>query len=334
MKYEYLYNENNKLVHHSKAIRGAKYRMFPKAQLLYTYKKGDDRQFFTSIIQDSNPLFAGASGYGESAEHWNAKMKIVYEKKYFDTIFMQTIEFDKVEPEYNTGSKMPDLACYQNGDLVCFIEIYKTNKKSFKDIVKLQKLGLPIIEIDINNENKCTHIILPALLEANKQKYSELTTAIEKIEKKRREHIKQRHSELTKKYNQLKEKARTKFDQIKSKIDKGYRERQADIDRLSRGIHDFKIKIIKDKNRIKEANRAIKWTEKEIEKISKNARETESRKNDKIQKLTSEISRFKRETRDMGKAFTSLAKRCKIEWYCNKWIKEKNTLQNFKYWTS
>ncbi len=95
-----------------------------------------------------------------------------------------------------------------------------------------------------------------------------------------------------------------KFDEIKSKLDKENREKQAEINRLSRGIHDF---------------------EKEI---------ADSKKTEKRQRIVSEISRLERETRDMEKAFVSLAKRCKIEWYCNKWMNEKPTLENFKYWTS
>lgn len=175
IKYEYLYNEFNKLIHNTNAIRGADYRMYKDFPLDYTFKQGEQREFFT--------LKNGSETGGESPEHYNAKMKIVKEKKYFDTIFKQWIEFDNVVEEiYQIGNKKPDLSCYNDkGELVMCIEIFFTHRKSEEDIEQLKKIQVPIVEIDIKNENKCNHIILPALLESNRDQYNILRDQYNKI---------------------------------------------------------------------------------------------------------------------------------------------------------
>lgn len=177
IKYEYLYNEFNELIHKTNAIRGADYRMYKDFPLDYTFKQGDQREFFT--------LKNGSENGGESPEHYNAKMKIVKEKKYFDTIFKQWIEFDNVVEEiYQIGNKKPDLSCYNDkGELVMCIEIFFTHRKSEEDIEQLKKIKVPIVEINIKNENKCNHIILPALLESKRRKFKKIKSEIFTIEK-------------------------------------------------------------------------------------------------------------------------------------------------------
>jgi hypothetical protein len=177
IKYEYLYNQFNELIHNTNAIRGADYRMYKDFPLDYTFKQGDQREFFT--------LKNGSETGGESPEHYNAKMKIVKEKKYFDTIFKQWIEFDNVIEEiYQIGNKKPDLSCYDDkGELVMCIEIFFTHRKSDEDIEQLKKIQVPIVEINIKNENKCNHIILPALLESKREQYNRLRKEINRIQR-------------------------------------------------------------------------------------------------------------------------------------------------------
>lgn len=176
IKYEYLYNEFNELIHNTNAIRGAEYRMYKDFPLDYTFKQGEQREFFT--------LKNGSETGGESPEHYNAKMKIVKEKKYFDTIFKQWIEFDNVVEEiYQIGNKKPDLSCYdQKGNLVMCIEIFFTHRKSEEDIEQLKKIKVPIVEINIKNGNKCNHIILPALLESKREQYNRLRKQINRAQ--------------------------------------------------------------------------------------------------------------------------------------------------------
>jgi len=179
-KYEYLFDIDNNLVHNSKAIRLNEYRLYPNEPLDYIYKQGEEREYFAKKIESNNDFaFIGVkqSGiYGESPEHYNAKMKIVDEKKYFDTIFNQCIEFDNVIAEfYHDIKKRPDLSCYDNNNnLVCCIEICWSNAKTEIDIEKLKKLKVPIIEIEVKNENRCKHIVLTEVLESNKSKFEEL----------------------------------------------------------------------------------------------------------------------------------------------------------------
>jgi hypothetical protein len=179
-KYEYLFDADNKLVHNSQAIRLNEYRLYPGEPLDYIYKQGDEREYFAKKIESNNDFaFIGVkpSGiYGESPEHYNAKMKIVHESKYFDTIFNQWIEFDLVVPEfYHDIKKRPDLSCYDaKNKLVCCIEICWSNAKADIDIIKLKELKVPIIEIHLKNDNKSKHLVLTEVLESNKSVFEEL----------------------------------------------------------------------------------------------------------------------------------------------------------------
>lgn len=167
-KYDYLYNNKNVLTHFSEAIRGNEYKMYPNQSLDYTFKKGEIREYF-SLKND-------VTGSGESAEHYNAKMKIAHEKKYFDTIFQETVYFSKVVPEiFLFENKKPDLSCYDEDDnLICIIEILYSNKKTIEDIEKLKLNKVAVIQIDIKNGNKCEHLVLPILLESNRAEYNRL----------------------------------------------------------------------------------------------------------------------------------------------------------------
>jgi hypothetical protein len=179
-KYEYLFDADNKLVHNSEAIRLNEYRLYPNEPLDYIYKQGDEREYFAKKIETNNVFgFVGVKEqgiYGESPEHYNAKMKIVHESKYFDTIFNQWIEFDLVVPEfYHDIKKRPDLSCYDaKNKLVCCIEICWSNAKTEIDIIKLKELKVPIIEIHLKNDNKSKHLVLTEVLESNKSVFEEL----------------------------------------------------------------------------------------------------------------------------------------------------------------
>jgi len=176
IKYEYLYNEFNELIHNTNAIRGADYRMYKDFPLDYTFKQGPEREFFT--------LKNGFENGGESAEHYNAKMKIVKEKKYYDTIFKTWVEFyNVIEEVYQLGNKKPDLSCYdENGNLIMCIEIFFTHRKSEEDIEQLKKIKVPIVEINIKNGNNCNHIILPTLLESKREQFNKLRNQIKTVE--------------------------------------------------------------------------------------------------------------------------------------------------------
>src|SRR5699024_3297189 len=110
----------------------------------------------------------------ESTEHYNAKMKIAQDKKYFDTIFKKEVFFDNVIPEEKHGDKTPDLSCYVDGELVMIIEIAKSNPKTQEDIEELKKIGVPLVEINIEDNEQCRHLIIPKILATKNEKYIEV----------------------------------------------------------------------------------------------------------------------------------------------------------------
>lgn len=230
--YEYLYNTDNKLVHYTEAERLADYKMYPDDnEYLYTYKAGDQRQYFVSKKTSNNP-FAKISGNlsgGETPEHYNAKMKIAHELKYFDTVFNKEVLFDAVIPERYCldQKKRPDLSCYQNGKLVACIEIFNTSKKSDEDIEKLKELDCLIIEIDINNGNRCEHIALPKIFEFYKRELRKSESEIRSTEsqlKRISESAQRELSELKAEYNRSAEnlqKGLSEITDIKGQIETG-----------------------------------------------------------------------------------------------------------------
>lgn len=188
LKYEYLYNSLNEITHISDAIKGEFYKMYKDEPLSFMVRDGDVNQKHFALIKESTNPFevVGIIGGGsESPEHFNAKMKIAKELKYYDTIFKTDIHFDEVIAEklYDV-KKRPDLSCYQNGVLVACIEVFNTSKKSEEDIEKLKELDCLIVEIDIKNENRCKHIALPKMYEPYRTRCSELEGEIEHVERR------------------------------------------------------------------------------------------------------------------------------------------------------
>lgn len=182
MKYNFAYNEFGTVVKLHECEPNRIYYKYPDLTHELIKADGEIRKYLR--VSKNNPFdFDGSlSGTGESEEHYNSKMEIVYNKKYYDTVFNKWIEFDKVVAEFKQESKIPDLSCYdENNKLICCIEIYKTHKKAIEDIEELKKINVPIIEIDINNGNRCKHIILPKVLRDNKREIERIYSETESI---------------------------------------------------------------------------------------------------------------------------------------------------------
>lgn len=322
-KYKYLYNKNGILTHWKEAIRGDEYSLYPNFPFSFYYKQGTILEYFSIKNEDKNPMHDGGGG-GESVEHYNAKMNIAYNKKYYDTVFKKDIFFDNVIPEKSYNSKRPDLSCYVDDKLVMCIEIYRTNSKTADDIEELKKIGVPITEIDINNENKCKHIILPALLEVNRKKYNKLLSEYTGLKgqegvlnSERIEKIKDRIEQLRDQYNGIIKQSESIYysvinehSELKNRIDtiKSENERFTEFENEYRKIEQSKERIYK----------SIYGTEKRIESIN------------------SRIERTINNRRKMEEAFTAIAKDCKIEWFRNKWMTTSclNKTDELMYWTS
>jgi hypothetical protein len=360
IKYQYLYNKDNLLIHHSKAIRGEDYRIRIDFPLDYTYKQGEERAYFVSKINTNNPFFdvGNKGGFGgESIEHHNAKMEIVFNKKYFDTVFEKWIEFDEVLPEVRHDNKQPDLSCYIDKKLVCCIEIFNTNAKTENDILELKKIGVPIIEIDINNENRCKHIVLPTLLEANREKYEELSREYKSAKTEEQRDLSERifhaveietqfDDNPTREMRELEEEYFRLADELQSGLSGITRE----IEIIESGTESFKRRN-KDKltERIKRVNQwlqariqrfgieegagnKIKTTEREIKKIEADREKRDYRSG----KFESEIDSIKGTIKERRNAFNEIAKQSKIEWFRSSWMnyKSQNVIEEIKYWLS
>jgi hypothetical protein len=337
VKYEYLFNELNEIVPFTNAIKGDKYRLYPNAPLDYIFRQGEVNTPHFSL--KSNNPFAGVNNNssgsgGESIEHHNAKMKIAYELKYYDTIFEQWIEFDKVIPEFShENKKRPDLSCYQNGKLAACIEICNTNAKSELDIEKLKELKLPIIEIYIKDDNRCKHIVLPALLEANKGEYIQLKTTQrenkseqQRLEREYKATAEQCQSGLSKIIEEVKifeseveRKTTTRTERINIWLQKRLSKVKGRIDT---------IKIAKSEFATVESE--LQRTKNEINRIENASQKTDYG----IGKLESEIQELENNIRQRKHSFNEIAKQSKIEWFRNSWIKSEpqNIIQEIKYW--
>lgn len=356
-KYEYLFDADNKLVHNSEAIRLNEYRLYPGEPLDYIYKQGDDRKYFAKKIESNNDFaFIGVkpSGiYGESPEHYNAKMKIVHEKKYFDTIFNQWIEFDLVVPEfYHDIKKRPDLSCYDDkNELVCCIEICWSNAKTEIDIIKLKELKVPIIEIHLKNENRSKHLVLTNVLESNREKLRVLENEKLRLEESYKRFSEEKNTDYSRIVFEVEKFERESEEYIKSKttkINDWLQKRLPTNNSKQRGF--FKAKLSKQ-NRIdfnleeidyylqKRLKRftsepsvaiAIKETENRISK-SKLANE---KLDYRIGKLESEIETIKSRLTERRNTFSKIAEKSKIEWFRNQWMinKPQNLIQEIKYW--
>ena len=218
-----MYNEAGELIPVDLAVTG-KYKKYADDEVcLYGYRQAYVRNdgvkvrghFFLNV---NNPFFVDSNGGGESEEHYNAKMKIVHERGYFDTVLNKRLEFARVVPEKRYSTKQPDLSCYDSeGNLVLCIEIKKTNAKTAEDIKELKKLNVPITEIDINHEpNRIAHIVLPTLLDVQREQLRKYETKINRVrseiddieewERKRRTNACEQYRSTITRISELKEK--------------------------------------------------------------------------------------------------------------------------------
>jgi HAMP domain-containing protein len=355
-KYEYLFDANDKLVNHSEAIRLNEYRLYPGEPLDYIYKQGDEREYFAKKIESNNDFaFIGvkqSGSYGESPEHYNAKMKIVHEKKYFDTIFNQWIEFDNVVPEfYHDIKKRPDLSCYDaNNKLVCCIEICYTNAKTEIDIEKLKQLKVPIIEIDIKNDNRCKHLILPTLLEANRQEFEKLSSEYKIAKSEEQTDLSERINQAVKRETQFDDDPATELRELEKQYNRLADELRQGLSGITTDVKYFEINF---KSEVKRRfDKIDKWlqtrlqrygveadSEQKIKTIERDIKriENEGEKRDyRIGKLESEVKSVESKINQNRNTFDKIAKQSKIEWFRNSWMnyEPQNIVEEIKYWIS
>lgn len=326
--YERLYNANNEIVHCSKAIKGGDYKKYiEETEFNYTYKEGEEKKYFTLKIQSSNIFYKIDIGGGESREHYNEKMKIVDEKKYYDTIFKQWIEFDNCVVEQwfpeDDIRKRPDISCYDKSNKLIFcIEICYSNAKSTQDIVKLKNLKVPIIEIYIKYDNRCKHIVLPEILESNRGKYFNIKEQIKFFEDNNSREsteiniLKKSTGGESRNYKEFENsETQTYQKNMYSKVSNIDNWLQKRLNFKKSGI-DFYAEIQRIENEISQSKQAHDVLDYRIGKQEQG-----------IAKLKISIATGKHN-------FSEIAKRCNIQWFRNKWMttNPQNLINEIKYW--
>lgn len=308
LKYNYLYNRHNQVVFVENAIKDD-YKISLNSNLDYTFVEPYSRKDGTIVsghfkLKSDNPFASLVSieSNPESIEHINAKLEIVYNKKYYDTIFNKWVVFDNVIEEQKQDNKRPDLSCYVDDKLVCLIEIYHTNKKNEIDIEKLKLTGVSVIELDTYGNTK--HLVLPKILESNKREYTEIKTRIEDL-----------RSEYSKLAIELHPDGERKIKKFTEWLFNRKRREFKSFSHISR-----ERKELREEDAI---NRDIKRIKNEIEKADY-----------RVGKLEQEIERIESSIKQRRNSFNEIAKQSKIEWFRNKWMtyEPQNIIEEIKYW--
>lgn len=330
-KYEYFYDSDKVLTHIDDAFKPNIYTSIEGVEFIV--RDGDVNIKHYAVKDRLKSLGFGFTGGGESPEHYNAKMKIVKELKYYDDVLNQEIHFAKVVPEKGINDKIPDLSCYDDQDnLVMLIEIKYTNEKSEEDIEKLAINKIPLIEIDIKNDNKCKHLILPEALEVNKPRLKEVQRLFKESSKGFKEKIEQAEREYenyAEKYspdiNSFREGIRELEDGMQSKGTGRNREMESSKESIRDGIRERKQRGSEIRNDIKSFKRRIS-----------NNNEATFKNEYRLGKIRSEIDGVELGIKERRKNTEQIAGSCKIEWFRSDWMQDpvKNKLEEIRYWCS
>ena len=190
---EYAYNENNKIVHISETNENDLYFLDKTHKVKLITAKGSVLSWHFKRKYDGLHNWSN-----ESINHYNAKMKILYDG--FFIYYGVKIIPNKIIEEYHIKqiNKRPDLVFFDNDDnILCCVEICNKNKKTKEDISIFKKHNLIVYEYDINEET--TREI------SNTQRVSRLKSYIKEYDK-RKETFKNECEKIT---NEVQERIRT-----------------------------------------------------------------------------------------------------------------------------
>lgn len=334
LKYYYLFDKNGVLTHIDKAIKGETY-YYEHSKIEFIVRDGDINRKHFALKNTINFLSFG--GGGESIEHYNAKMKIANELTYFDDIFDTDIYFHKVISEKKINNKIPDLSCYdENDNLVMAIEIFYSNKKTEIDILELKKLGIPIVEIDINNDNKCKHLVLPTLLEANRQKLRN----IKELFSESANRFKERIAESKREYRKYAEEHSPDINNLREAIFLYEKAIQNNGSKRVQKINDWLQKRIINSKPIDSGGETISTLQERIrdfKQINESIKNETFKTDYRIGKVESDINRIESEIKQRRNDISKIAESCKVEWLRPKFMKNSpiiNKINELKYWSS
>lgn len=149
---EYAWNEDGIQISKISAVRGNTYFLDEKRTVKLTFAQGDQREYFRSDKNINLKALEDFIRINESVEHYNAKMKVVFDGGItIENIFFKAI---KIRYEHYIPSiKMrPDVVFLNERDEVYFIvEIKRSNGKDEESINKLKTLNINVYEKDIIN---------------------------------------------------------------------------------------------------------------------------------------------------------------------------------------
>ena len=207
---KYAYSPSGVLTYKDEAERGSEYFLDAKLTVGLTYAKGEQREYFKGAYDPK--AMAEFERINESVEHYNAKMKIVYDGGVtINGTFLKAIKV-KAEVWIPSIKMQPDVVFLDENDKPYFIvEIKKSNKKSKEDINNLNTLKIPVYEKDINNEGADKFICLAECEE--KSEYERLEAELRECKI---------HLNTTKEVN------RAYYDRLKEEADSVSRLKQAD----------------------------------------------------------------------------------------------------------
>lgn len=248
----------------------------------------------------------------DTTRHDSFVHDIVVNKGFFDTIFNKELKFHKAVPEKWQDVKRPDISFYdENDNLVLCLEVFNTNKKTKEDIDELKKIGVPVTEININEINKngkfrCKHIVLPTLLEANRQRTRNIEIEINRAEEQNRNLKREyeRYSTETTKNEEfriakIKKEIHKKEVEYEEWIERTIKRRIPEIHRVKQKIQSSSVRLkeLSAQNRIDydEIKRRIRYFRDGIRKLKKTEIEFKKYKNE-IERIEMEIRDRKRNT--------------------------------------
>ena len=216
-----------------------------------------------------------------------------------------------------------------------------------------KNIKIPIVEIDINYDNRCKHIVLTEVLEFNRSKFEEIQRKI-KFEEARYRQLAEQLSPGTNKIikrietieREFKEQSTVRLSKINnwlqirkprnitkqstfSEIESSKKIRSNfNLEPIDKWLQERLSRVEGEPNSLYK----IKTTEREIKKIQAIGEKTDYR----IGKLEAEINRTESDIRERRNSFKKIANKSKIEWFRNSWMtgKSYDIINEIKYWLS
>jgi len=315
VKHLFAYDSDNNIININDAIKGNKYFLFPDKQVEIIVKAGEINRKHYALLSESNITFNGLSipfsRINESPEHFNMKMKIAKDLKFYYKSHIILLKSAKIEYTINEIIKTSDLSKekrdYINKNNILTFKLY-LNKNGNIDTSGIDVIGCREID-EIRNR-------------------IELTRNNISIQKERESRITETIFELTRK-SLPKETNSDKQHRENVEIIESIRELKTSMGDIEKGVFreaskSFYNKAIITIKEIRGTEQKVFDTEREIEQRTKAYRYFKKR-----------VDTVRNEQGTIDSEFTKIAESCKIEWFRPDWVKYRtsNIINEIKYWT-